>query len=213
MPKKSFYKILTDNELFLLIKNNHLAENEFYRRYKIKVKGLIKNYRLNSLEREDLIQEGMIGLFQAIESFDKQKGVKFSTYSMVCIKNRIYNSLNSIWKHKKKIDEEKDIEEIVSGNNPESDTIKSELSVNIENAISHLSELEQKIIEKYLNNMSYKNIASELEISTKKVDNILMKIKLKLTRYLNESQNIIPASKKQGENHKIIKRFAEKGGQ
>jgi RNA polymerase sporulation-specific sigma factor len=184
MAKKSFYKILTDDELFLLLKNDKSAENEFYRRYKIRVKGFLKNYRLNSLEREDLIQEGMIGLFHAIETYDTEKNVKFSTYSNVCIKNRIYNSLHSLWAHKKKFDDQKDIEEIESRNNPESDTISTEISEELKAGISSLTGLERKVLDEYMGRKSYKSIASELEISTKKVDNILMKIKSKLSRYI-----------------------------
>lgn len=189
MPKKSFYKILTDDELFALLKNDRNAENEFYKRYKIKVKGFLRHYKLNALEREDLIQEGMIGLFHAIETFDKKKGFKFSTYSNTCIRNRIYNALDSLWQHKKKIDNERDIEDIVSNNDPESDSIKTELSQNLENAIANLSELEQKVLERYLNNKTYKTIALELEITSKKVDNILMKVKSKLAKYLNDSSS------------------------
>jgi RNA polymerase sporulation-specific sigma factor len=187
MPKKSFYKILTDDELFVLLKNDKNAENEFYKRYKIKVKSFLRNYKLNALEREDLIQEGMIGLFHAIETFDKKKGFKFSTYSNTCIRNRIYNALDYLWQHKKKIDNEKDIEEIVSNNDPESDSIQTELSENLETAVANLTDLEQKVLDRYLNNKSYKVIAGELEITSKKVDNILMKVKSKLAKYLNET--------------------------
>jgi RNA polymerase sporulation-specific sigma factor len=66
----------------------------------MKVKWLIKNYRLNSNEREDLIQEGMIGLFSAINTYDKSRRIKISTYAQVCIKNRITNALAVMWKRK-----------------------------------------------------------------------------------------------------------------
>ena len=186
MAKKSFYKILTDDELFALLKNDKNAENEFYKRYKVKVKSFLRHYKLNALEREDLIQEGMIGLFHAIETFDKRKGFKFSTYSNTCIRNRIYNALDSLWQHKKKIDNERDIEEIVSNSDPENSSIQTELSENLESAVSKLNDLEQKVLDRYLDNKSYKDIAGELEISSKKVDNILMKVKSKLAKFLNE---------------------------
>lgn len=190
MPKKNFYRVLTDDELFALLKNDKKAEMEFYRRYKIKVKGFVKNYKLNILEREDLIQEGMIGLFHAIETYDKGKGAQFSTYSSVCIRNRILNALDDLWKHKKKIDEQKDIEEIVSRDNPETETLLTEQVKSFESAISALSSLEQKVLFRYLNNKSYKVIAAELEISPKKVDNIMMKIKSRLSGYLDESRSL-----------------------
>jgi RNA polymerase sporulation-specific sigma factor len=190
MPKKNFYRSLTDDELFTLLKNDRRAESEFYRRYKIKVKGFVKNYKLNILEREDLIQEGMIGLFHAIETYDSKKGAQFSTYSSVCIRNRILNALDELWKHKKKIDEQKDIEEIVSKDNPESKTILTEQVKSFEHALAELSQLEQKVLVRYLGGKSYKVIAAELEISPKKVDNIMMKIKSRLSGYLSENGSL-----------------------
>jgi RNA polymerase sporulation-specific sigma factor len=182
--KDNYYRILTDDELFSIIKNDKNAENEFYKRYKNRVRNILRRYKIYSFEREDLIQEGMIGLFQAIENYDKKRGVKFSTYANVCIKNRIINALNLSWQHRKNIDEDQDIEEIVSVNNPENYTIDTEYSELMKNGVKSLNETEQKVLAKYLENKSYKTIASELEISTKKVDNILVKIRMKLTAYI-----------------------------
>ncbi len=184
--KDDFYQNLSDDELFQLLKNDKIAENEFYKRYKVKVKNILRRYKIPSLEREDLIQEGMIGLFQAIENYDKDRGVKFSTYANVCIKNRILNALNLYWQQRKNIDKDQDIEEIISVNNPENDTLNTEYSEMMKKGVRHLSELEQEILEMYLDHQSYKTIASELEISPKKVDNILVKIKVKLGDYIRQ---------------------------
>ncbi len=180
----NFYKVLTDDELFSVIKNDKIAENEFYSRYKGRVINILRKYRIRSPEREDLIQEGMIGLFQAIENYDKTRGVKFSTYANVCIKNRVLNALDLFWQHRKNIDKDQDIEEIVSGNNPENYTLDTEYSELMKDGVRKLSSLEQKILEMYIDKKSYKTIASELEISTKKVDNILVRIRMKLTAYI-----------------------------
>ncbi len=181
---ENYYRLLTDDELFKLIKNDKNAENEFYRRYKSKVKSILYKYKIFPIERDDLIQEGMIGLFQAIETYDEARGVMFSTYANVCIRNRIKNALDFFWQHRKNIDKDQDIDEIVSVSNPENDTIITEYSEFMKRGLKNLNELEQKVLERYIENKSYKTIASELEISSKKVDNILVKIRLKLSAYL-----------------------------
>jgi RNA polymerase sporulation-specific sigma factor len=181
---KNYYRLLTDDELFKLLKNDRNAENEFYRRYKSIVKSIMYKYKIFPIDRDDLIQEGMIGLFQAIETYDTSRRVMFSTYANVCIRNRIKNAIDSFWQHRKNIDKEQDIEEIISFNNPENDTIFSEYSEFMKKGLQNLTELEQKVLERYIENKSYKTIASELEISSKKVDNILVKIRLKLSAYL-----------------------------
>lgn len=177
MSQNEQYKDLADEELLEIIKADKNAENEFYERYKNKVKYFIRKHRLNSLEREDLIQEGMIGLFNAIETFDKSKGVKFATYASVCIKNRIYNSVNSMWTRKKNEGFLGEDEEVAMEFSPEEDVIIREISEDLKNAILKLGKREKKILELYLDKKSYQEIASSLDISTKKVDNILMKIK------------------------------------
>ncbi len=178
---------LSDEELFDLLEYDKKAEEEFYRRYKIKVKWLIKNYRLNANEREDLIQEGMIGLFSAITTYDKSRGIKISTYAIVCIKNRINNTINSMWKRNRKENGGKDVEEITTDETPEDDMILREMTDKIENAVISLGRLEKDVLELYLSKKTYRQIAKELDISTKKVDNIMMKIKTRLAMKLDSS--------------------------
>ncbi|OHD57572.1 MAG: hypothetical protein A2014_02970 [Spirochaetes bacterium GWF1_49_6] len=177
MSQNEHYKDLADEELLGIIKSDKNAENEFYERYKNKVKYFIRKHRLNSLEREDLIQEGMIGLFNAIETFDTSKGVKFATYASVCIKNRLYNTVNSMWTRKKNEGFLGEDEDVAMEFSPEEDVIIREISEDLKNAILELSKREKKVLELYLDKKSYQEIASSLDISTKKVDNILMKIK------------------------------------
>jgi len=119
----------------------------------------------------------MIGLFNAIETFDTSKGVKFATYASVCIKNRIYNSVNSMWTRKRNEGFLGEDEEVPVDFSPEEDVIIREFSEDLKNAILKLSKREKNVLELYLDKKSYQEIASSLDISTKKVDNILMKIK------------------------------------
>lgn len=188
MLRDYFYKSLTDEEIFELIERDKHAEEEFYQRYKIRVKWLVRKYKVNNLEREDLIQEGMIGLFKAIGSFDRRKGYKFSTYANTCIRNQVMNALSAIWNQKKKMGSNEFIEELPSQTTPEADAIADELLQNIQASVSGLTALEKKVLELYLDQKSYGEIASLLEISTKKVDNVLMKIKSKMSGRLEKSQ-------------------------
>ncbi len=186
---RSFYEILTDEELFGLLPYDKLAEKEFYKRYKKKVVNIVKNYKINSLERQDLIQEGMIGLFKAIETFDIKIGVKFSTYSRKCIENQIKNALNILWKYKiKEVSSDDNAEKLIEDKNPELKAIEMEYNNKIKEFIKTFKPLEQNVIEKFLENKSYKSIANELEIPLKKVDNILTKIRKKLASFIKKGK-------------------------
>ena len=186
---RSFYEILTDEELFTLLPYDKLAEKEFYKRYKKKVVNIVKNYKLNSLEKQDLIQEGMIGLFKAIDTFNKEFGVKFSTYSKKCIENQIKNALNTLWKHKiKEVSSDEKIGELIENRNPELKAIEEEYNDRIMKFIRSFDKLEQSVIERFLENKSYKVIASELDISLKKVDNVLSKMRKKLADYIKQGK-------------------------
>ncbi|MCX7820096.1 MAG: sigma-70 family RNA polymerase sigma factor [Brevinematales bacterium] len=186
---KKFYEILTEEELFSLIKYDKIAEKEFYSRYKRKVKNIVKNYQINSLEREDLIQEGMIGLFKAIETFDEKMKVKFSTYAKKCIENQIKNALNVLWKHKKaELSSEEKLDELIEINDPEIKTIEDEAERNIQRYIENFETIERLVIEKFIDGKKYKEIAEELNISVKKVDNILSKVRKKLAEYIRNKK-------------------------
>jgi len=186
---KKLYKILTDDELFELLPKDKLAEEEFYNRYKEKVKRFVSKYKLDYLEKQDLIQEGMIGLFKAIETYKKELGIKFSTYSRRCIENQIKNALNSIWKHKlKEVSTEESGGQLIENYNPEYKTLDGEFISNIQNFLDTFGEIEKKVVEIYLENKSYKAISEELNISKKRVDNILRKIRKKLSVFMRQSK-------------------------
>lgn len=185
MIRNQFYRILTDDELLVLLPTDRLAEEEFYRRYKYRIRRMISKYKLNPIEREDFIQEGMIGLFHAIQTFDASRGVKFYTYAMTCLRNRILNFLDSHIRHQSRFDPNEPREDIPGTQNPEKDYLNSQLSDSLQKAFETLSPIEQAVAERYSMGKSYKIIAEELDISTKKVDNLLLKIKKKLSEQLD----------------------------
>ncbi|OHD57500.1 MAG: hypothetical protein A2Y33_05895 [Spirochaetes bacterium GWF1_51_8] len=187
MSQPNKYDELTDEELLKIIKTDKNAESKFYARYKNKVKFFIRKYRMNSLEREDLIQEGMIGLFNAIETFDTGKGIKFVTYASVCIKNRIHNTVNSMWNRRKNEGFLQEDEDVPTEFSPEENAILGEISENLKKAVLGFNPVEKSVLQMYLDKKSYQEIASSLDISTKKVDNILMKIKSILAEKVGDS--------------------------
>ncbi len=195
---KELYVNWNEDELFLHLKENPKIEAEFYRRYKRKVKWILRGYRLNSGEREDLIQEGMIGLFNAIQNYDPVRGNKFSTYSQVCIRNKINTALRSIISTNRKEESTEDMDDIGvprDVHSPEDSYFLGEVSDKIERLVLDLGDLDKQILIRYLEKKTYVQIGKELAISTKKVDNILMKIKSGLAKKINESQLDLPQSK------------------
>ena len=81
-------KTSSDNDLITLRKNED-AINELIIRYKPVVEAIAVKYINSPLEKEDLVQEGMIGLLAAINSYKKEKGASFGTYARRCINNSI----------------------------------------------------------------------------------------------------------------------------
>ncbi len=148
-------------------------------KYKNFVKAKAKSYFLIGADKEDIIQEGMIGLYKAIRDFDGTKT----------------NSLNSYISLNKPIyDEESDrtLLDIITTSmvtDPEELIISKEEIKNIESKMNELlSELEQKVLELYLNGKSYQYIADRLDRDVKSIDNALQRVKRKMEKHL-ENKN------------------------
>ncbi len=180
LSNTNIYASKSDEELIKILHSNKAAEHEFYRRYRIKASWFVRNYKLSALERDDVIQEGMIGLFLALETFQENKNIKFSTYASVCIKNRMQNALSRVWRINTRTDNRQDVEDIIGGQNPFDEVLMSDLGQALEQAVQDLDKSEKLVLTLYLDKKSYQEIAKELAISTKKVDNILMRLKSKL---------------------------------
>lgn len=195
------YQEWTDDELFLHFREDPKIEQEFYNRYKQKVKWMLLKYKIDTGRREDLIQEGMIGLFNAIQTFDISRGNKFSTYSQVCIRNKINTALREMISTHNKEESTEDMDGLgVSSDvwDPEDSYVIGEVSDKIQSLLLNLGEVEKKVLICYLDKKNYSQIAKELAISTKKVDNVLMKIKAGLAKKINEGQLDLPRSQWNG---------------
>lgn len=179
---------MTDERLAVLCQSgDEAAWEELYKRYKPRVLSIARRFFLSGGETEDLVQEGMCGLYFAVGGF-KESGASFSSYAYSCIRNRIvdavkknsgakYSALNNFLP----IDAGEEI--YVSGENPEEKIIGIENRRELLHKMSKiLSSLEFKALVMYTDGMTLAEISSALDKSAKSVDNALTRAKYKLQK-------------------------------
>lgn len=197
------YKDYNDFELLSYVSdNNEEASEVLFEKYRPLINATANRlyyYCKNTgLEINDLIQEGMLGLNLAINSFDNEKETSFYTYAKKCIERRIISVIVSSRRLKHKFlneslsfevnDEvsqsfihEKNLED--NSYNPEEILVNSEsFEELIKEVSSHLTEFEVQVFELKLNGFDYKEIAEILDKDTKSIDNALQRIKVKIKR-------------------------------
>lgn len=184
-------KSLSDNELIAVIhrdngkqsRESKDAVSEIISRYMNLVLKRASSLSDNSSDLEDLTQEGLLALFNAINSFDQGNGAKFSSFADVCVSNRIKNAAAVITKHKEKELAVIEAENGMAGeeSSPESICLEKESGIRIKKEIKDLlAPLEVKVFELYIEGRSYREIAESLDISEKSVDNAVFRIRKKL---------------------------------
>ncbi|NMB34107.1 MAG: RNA polymerase sporulation sigma factor SigH [Clostridium sp.] len=170
------------------------------------VRAKARTYFLIGAEREDIIQEGMIGLYKAIRDYRKDRLSSFRAFAELCITRQIITAIKTATRQKHKplnsyvslnkpiFDEESDrtLMDIISEesiNDPEEMIINREEFSGIEAKMGEiLSDLECEVLSLYLQGQSYQEIAVELERHVKSIDNALQRVKRKLEKYLEESR-------------------------
>lgn len=181
---------------------NNQALEYLIDKYKNFVKAKARSYFLIGADREDIIQEGMIGLFKAIRDFQDDKLSSFKAFAELCITRQMITAIKTATRQKhiplnsyvsldKPIyDEESDrtLLDVIVGSRvsePEETVINQEDFSSIEFKMSEiLSELEQKVLALYLDGRSYQEISADLDRHVKSIDNALQRVKRKLERYL-----------------------------
>ncbi|WP_156778883.1 RNA polymerase sporulation sigma factor SigH [Clostridium formicaceticum] len=172
------------------------------KKYKNFVRSKARSYFLIGADREDIIQEGMIGLYKAIRDYKPDKLSSFKAFAELCITRQIITAIKTATRQKhiplnsyvslnKPIyDEESDrtLLDVISGHkitDPEELMICKEELVHIEGKIGEiLSDLECRVLMLYLQGRSYQEIAYDLKRHVKSIDNALQRVKRKLERYL-----------------------------
>ncbi|GAA0127258.1 RNA polymerase sporulation sigma factor SigH [Clostridium sp. CTA-19] len=195
----------TDEEIVILAREgNKEALDYLLCKYENFVRGKAKSYFLIGADREDIYQEGMIGLFKAIRDFRLDKLASFKAFAELCVTRQIITAVKTATRQKhiplntyislnKPIydeESERTLMDIISGvkiSDPEELVISREELQNIENEIGQvLSELEMEVLMSYLDGKSYQEIACDLDRQAKSIDNALQRVKRKLEKCLNK---------------------------
>ena len=207
----SCYKELTDEEIVQLCHNgDSMAEEFLLNKYKNFVRSKARSYFLIGADHEDIVQEGMIGLYKAIRDFKQEKLSSFRAFAELCITRQIITAIKTATRqkhiplnsyvslNKPLYDEESDrtlLDILMEGttSNPEEMIINQENLGTIHQKINEvLSGLEQEVLTAYLDGKSYQEIAEALGRHVKSIDNALQRVRRKLEKYLEETAGYKP---------------------
>ena len=201
------YDSMTDDELLGLHRaGDARAEETLYARYKQIVRSKARTYFLVGADHEDIIQEGMIGLYKAVMDYQFDKAASFRGFAELCITRQIITAIKSATR-KKHIplntyisfnrsvyegENERPLIDVLTStriSDPEEVLIGRESYAAVADSIEHsLSKLEHNALGLYLYGYSYQQIADMLQITTKSVDNAIQRVKKKLEARLKELQ-------------------------
>jgi len=203
------YIEMNDEEVVELAqKGDQFAVEFLVDKYKNFVRAKARSYFLIGADKEDIIQEGMIGLFKAIRDYKLDKLTSFRAFAELCITRQIITAIKTATRQKhiplnsyvslnKPIyDEESDrtLMDILSTakiTNPEEIIISREEFIFIEKKMGEiLSSLEWKVLMAYLEGKSYQEISVELKRHVKSIDNALQRVKRKLEKYLEDRNEL-----------------------
>ena len=184
---KAPYQEQTDEELIARIRSGEAGVTEYLlEKYKPLVKKQARTMYLMGGENEDLIQEGMIGLFRAISTYRQGEG-SFYGFALLCVNRQMYTAVQASARKKHEplnayvsLDEEP---QMPLENSPETMLLLQEKEGKREAMIArHLSSLEKKVLALYLEGMSYGQIAEQIGRPEKSVDNAIQRLKKKLKK-------------------------------
>lgn len=199
------FEAMTDEEIVAEIRvaEDDIALDYLINKYRNFVRAKARSYFLIGADREDIIQEGMIGLYKAIRDFRNDKLSSFRAFAELCVTRQIITAIKTATRQKhiplnsyvslnKPIydeDSDRTLLDVLSGSrvsDPEEMVISREEFIDIEAKMGQiLSDLEWKVLMAYLDGKSYQEIALDLERHVKSIDNALQRVKRKLERYLD----------------------------
>lgn len=202
---KEEYQQHSDEELMIYLRDGETGIMDFIMdKYKNLVKSKAKSMYILGADRDDLIQEGMIGLFKAVRDFDSGRDASFFTFADLCISRQMYTAVQASRRQKhiplntyislyatakedfSQSDEDRELVNILarkSEQSPEEMLIDKENVEQLEKAIEkELSSFEKQVLDLYLTGMSYTQIARVLGRDEKSTDNALQRIKNKLRK-------------------------------
>ena len=194
------YGNLKDEEIVSQIKSGDKdALSYLLEKYKNLVNIKVSKYFMIGAEKEDILQEGMIGLFKAIQSFNEEKQNSFKSFANICIERQLITAIKSSNRQKHMPlntylslntaaydNNEDDSVELIdtfnskTAEDPLETIMKKEYYSEVEEAINkNLSKFEKKVLDRYLKGESYVTIAKRLDSPVKSVDNAIQRIRTK----------------------------------
>lgn len=201
------YEEKTEEYIVLQAKEGNTRAQEYIiSKYENFVKAKARSYFLIGADKEDIYQEGMIGLYKAIRDFNAEKSNTFRGFAELCVTRQIITAIKTATRQKhiplntyislnKPVsDDESDrtLLDIISSmkiTDPEELVISQEQKEYIEGEISKvLSELEMEVLHSYLDGKSYQEIACDLDRHAKSIDNALQRVKRKLEKCLQNNK-------------------------
>ena len=203
--EKNTERTIRDEELIRRSREgDEAASSELMSRYKAVVRNRASSYFMAGADQEDLIQEGMIGVFKAIRDYDEKKGASFRTFAELCIQRQIISAVKGASRMK-----HAPLNESVSLNRPVSDgddgagpleelladeidtnpekmlLLREDMSYISQNIDDILSTLELQVWKMYVNGCSYREIAEKLDKTSKGVDSAIQRAKKKLAEIID----------------------------
>ena len=201
------YEQLSDDEVALLAQGGDgQALVYLLDKYKNFVRARARSYFLIGADHEDIVQEGMIGLYKAIRDYKADKQTSFRAFAELCVKRHIITAIKTATRqkhvplnsyvslNKPLYDEESDrtLMDVIEGRvtNPEDLFISQEEVNHIHEQIDVLlSDLEKQVLEAFMDGKSYQEIAVMLDRHVKSIDNALQRVKRKLMHFRDEKRN------------------------
>lgn len=196
------FEKMSENDIINLAQNKEDSAMEYLlEKYKPLVRQKTRKLFLIDGDKDDLIQEGMIGLFKAVRDYQAGKDAAFRTFADLCISRQLYSAIKKSNRLKNQplnsyisiySDEFNDADELAgdrtvisSGSdniaNPEAIVIDRESAVDMQNQMfDKLSKMEREVLKRYLDGMTYQEIAADMKKSPKSIDNALQRIKGKI---------------------------------
>ena len=201
------YNSMSDEELISLVKNEDKFALDFLiEKYKSLVNMKVGKYFIIGAEKEDIIQEGMIGLFKAIQSFNPDKQNSFKTFANMCIERQLITAIKTSNRQKHMPlngylslnttaydnDEDTTILEVFDSQlteDPLETLTKKEYYSKVEDIIDKsLSDFEKQVLARFIKGESYVTIAEKLDTQVKSVDNAIQRIRKKATKNMIDGE-------------------------
>ena len=196
--------ILTDEQLIVMAREgSETAQEILIEKYKGLVSALAKSYFIVGADKDDVVQEGMIGLFKAIQKFDPEREASFKTFADTCITSQILSAIKTANRKKHQplnesisIDKETEEDEEITiadslkapgDADPEALLIFNEASgILTEGKSDILSDFEKKVLLEKFEGFNLNEIALHLDKTPKQIDNAIQRAKKKIIAYLEK---------------------------